>query len=136
MLTMNDVIDEQVIEACELEGACREGLTFLLEAPRTIQELRDRSLNWLAWMASHKNYPPVLELLAKDADVDVRGGVAQNAQTPTPVLELLAKDADVDVRMHVAQNAQTPTAVLELLAKDADAYVRFPAERALKRLRG
>jgi hypothetical protein len=133
MLEATDVIDEKVIKACEIAGACSSGLTWLMKKPRTYKELRSHSLDWYRWLASHKNYPDVLELLAKDADVDVRRGVAQNATTPPATLELLAKDADVDVRWGVAQNATTPPATLELLAKDASVDVRWAAKRTMRR---
>ena len=58
---------------------------------------------------------PILEILAKDSNEDVRSSVAQNPNTPTPVLELLAKDGFSDVRLRVAENPKTPTSVLEHL---------------------
>ena len=97
-LMIDDVIDAKVIEACEMDGACDAGLNWLLQKPRTYQDLRNKSMEWYKWLASHKNYPATLELLAKDADVYVRRGIAGNGNTPVATLELLAKDADVDVR--------------------------------------
>ena len=58
---------------------------------------------------------PILEILAKDSNEDVRSSVAQNPNTPTSVLELLAKDGFSDVRLRVAENPKTPTSVLEHL---------------------
>ncbi len=127
MLTIDDVIDHKVIEACEIAGACASGLEWLSASPKTYKQLRAKSLDWYRWLASHKNYPATLELLSKDADVYVRWGVAQNVGTPVATLELLSKDAAVYVRRGVAQNAGTPVATLELLSKDADVDVRRQA---------
>src|ERR1035437_2479518 len=104
MLTTNDVVDEKVIEACEMGGACSSGLKWLRSSPRSYSELRAYSLDWYKWMASHKNFPATLELLAKDSAVDVRRGIAENASTPVATLELLAKDSAVDVRWGIAEN--------------------------------
>ena len=104
MLTIDDVIDEKVIEACELAEACEAGLGWLRATPRTYAQLREHSMDWYKWLASHRNYPEVLELLSKDAVYYVRRGVAQNPNTPISTLELLSKDADNDVRWGVAQN--------------------------------
>ena len=73
---------------------------------------------------------PILEILAKDSNEDVRSSVAKNPKTPTPVLELLAKDG-VYFLTSVAKNPNIPTSVLvtlasvlKLLAKDEDSSVR------------
>jgi hypothetical protein len=110
MLSFDDVIDEKVIEACELEGACEQGLNWLREKPKTYSELRKRQQQWVMWMASHKNYPATLELLAKDSDVYVRWGVAANPSAPTATLELLAKDSDVYVRWDAKKTLRRPSA--------------------------
>ena len=112
-LMMSDIIDEKVIEACELDGACNSGLTWLRSKPRTFADLRAYFRDWYQWLANHAVPVPVLELLAKDSHVDVRRGVAKNQNTPVPVLELLAKDSHVDVRRGVAENQNTPVPVLE-----------------------
>ncbi|HEY1810622.1 MAG TPA: hypothetical protein VGG42_18820, partial [Acidobacteriaceae bacterium] len=119
MFTMDSIIDEKIIEACEAEDACEEGLSWLRKKPRSFADLKRLKPEWYRWLAAHKNYPATLELLAKDADADVRWSVAGNAATPPATLELLAKDADAYVRRSVAGNAATPPATLELLAKDA-----------------
>ena len=66
----------------------------------------------------------ILELLAKDRDLEVRWRVACNSLTPTSSLELLAQDIDPSVRESVASNYHTPASILELLAQDNDARVR------------
>jgi hypothetical protein len=63
---------KKVIEACRIEGACDEGLNWLRHKPRTYFELSKKSKGWYKWLASHRNYPEVLELLSKDADDYVR----------------------------------------------------------------
>ena len=110
-LTMDSVIDEKVIENCELNGACDEGLNWLCLKARTFASLRKYKNSWFQWLAEHITLAFVLELLSKDADTYVRWGVARNPHTPVAVLELLSKDADTDVRWGVAQNPHTPVAV-------------------------
>lgn len=87
-LTMDSVIDDKVIEDCELNGACDSGLNWLRLKARTFKQLRKYKCSWLVWMAKHITLAFVLELLSKDADADVRRSVAQNPNTPVPVLEL------------------------------------------------
>jgi Leucine rich repeat variant len=122
---LGEVIDEKLIEACEIAGACDEGLSWLRKQPRTFGEMRNYKLSWLQWMADNLRDSAVLEKLAGDAHYGVRCGVASNANTPVAVLEKLAGDADNDVRCGVASNANTPVAVLEKLAGDADHDVRW-----------
>lgn len=74
MLTLDNILDQKFIEACELDGACDDGLRWARRKPRTFADLRGYSMVWYRWVASHKNYPEVLELLAKDQAQSVRGG--------------------------------------------------------------
>ena len=97
-LTMDSVIDEEVIEACRKAGACAVALMWVKAKPRTYRQLRDHSLNWCWWLARNYPSPKVLALLSKDSNVNVRWVVARNAGTPAAVLELLSKDSDVYVR--------------------------------------
>ena len=128
---MNEVIDERVIENCELNNACDEGLNWLRKKPRTYQQLGKYRREWIVWLARYGTLPSVLEKLAKDSDADVRWTVAGNAQTPVVVLEKLATDSHADVRGNVAGNAQTPVVVLEKLATDSATYVRWNAKRRI-----
>jgi hypothetical protein len=109
-MKLKDVMDEEVIAACEADGACAEGLHWLRAMARTYAELRRHRLEWYKWLAAHRVPPATLELLAKDSDVDVRWRVAGNPSTPPATLELLAKDSDVGVRRRVAGNPSTPPA--------------------------
>ena len=101
-VTMGSVIDEKVIENCEHNGACDEGLNWLRLKARTFAQLSKYKTSWLMWMAKHITLAFVLELLSKDSVADVRWGVAQNPNTPVTVLELLSKDSDAYVRRGVA----------------------------------
>ena len=49
-----------------------------------------------------------LTLLAGDANVSVRWGVATNPHTPAKTLTILSRDADSSVRWEVAANPSTP----------------------------
>ena len=71
-LTMDSVIDEEVIEACRKAGACAVALMWVKAKPRTYRQLRDHSLNWCWWLARNCPSPKVLALLSKDSDVIVR----------------------------------------------------------------
>ena len=115
-----EIIDEKIIENCELNGACSEALKWVRKQPRTFAELREYREPWIYWLAENSSMPAVLEKLSSDAYSDVRYYVAQNANTPVAVLEKLSSDADSGVRRGVAQNANTPVAVLEKLSSDAD----------------
>ena len=97
-VTAEEIIDEKIIEDCEMNGACDDGLNWLRAKARTFQELRDHNLSWYEWLASHSTIPSVLEKLAADQAADVRYCVAQNANAPVAVLEKLAADQDADVR--------------------------------------
>jgi antitoxin component of MazEF toxin-antitoxin module len=121
---LEEIIDQKVIENCEINNACAAGLTWLKVKPRTYADLRKKSMEWYQWLSCNSTLPAVLEKLALDSDAYVRRYVAQNAQVPAAVLEKLALDSDADVRRGVAQNAQAPAAVLEKLALDSDADVR------------
>ena len=79
---MYEIIDEKVIENCELNDACDEGLHWLRKTPRTYQDLRTYRMEWFRWMAEHCTLPTVLEKLSTDTDAYVRYGVAANQQTP------------------------------------------------------
>jgi hypothetical protein len=122
---MYEIIDEKVIENCELNDACDEGLNWLRKTPRTYQDLRTYRMEWFRWMAEHCTLPTVLEKLSTDTDAYVRRNIAANQQTPVTVLEKLSTDTDADVRYGVAANQQTPVTVLEKLSTDTVAYVRY-----------
>ena len=119
-----EIIDERVIEDCEINGACDSGLSWLRAMPRTLEQLRDYKLDWFRWLAQYTTVPALLEKLSADSDNDMRKGVAQNAHTPVKVLEKLSADSYYGVRWGVAQNAHTPAKVLEKLSADSDNDVR------------
>jgi len=48
-LTMDSVIDEEVIEACRKAGACAVALMWVKAKPRTYRQLRDHSLKVSDW---------------------------------------------------------------------------------------
>ena len=100
----DEIIDEKVIEDCEMQDACASGLNWLRAKPRTFAQLRKHSTDWFRWLAVHSTVKPVLEKLAGDSYSYVRRGVAQNANTPVPVLEKLAGDSDSDVGRAAQQN--------------------------------
>jgi hypothetical protein len=95
---LEEIIDEKVIENCEINGACETGLNWLRRQPRTYGELCEQKPDWWQWLANNCSLPAVLEKLATDQAADVRRGVAQNANTPGSALEKLATDQDAYVR--------------------------------------
>lgn len=68
--------------------------------------------------------PAILETLSRDADDNVRYGVAGNHQCPTELLEHLASDESTWVRFCVAANSGAPLEVVRKLARDPEAEVR------------
>ena len=93
-----EIIDEKIIENCEVNGACSEGLEWLREKPRTFSELKIHSKSWFNWLAENSSLPEVLSKLAEDANSDVRYYVAGNTNSPVEVLSKLAEDANSAVR--------------------------------------
>lgn len=89
--------------------------------------LVNEDLGWRLheYMATSENMPvPVLEMLAKDKDFEVRKAVAENKNSPASILEKLSNDKDSDVRAMVAASPAATPAVLEMLARDKDKWVR------------
>ncbi|HKV91296.1 MAG TPA: NACHT domain-containing protein [Candidatus Angelobacter sp.] len=69
--------------------------------------------------------PPMLLLhLAREKDIPVREGVAENANVPPNLLVDLADDESAHVRAAVARHVNTPAAVLADLAQDQHEDVR------------
>ena len=99
-----EIIDERVIEDCEINRACDSGLSWLRARPRTLEQLRDYKLDWFKWLAQHTTVPALLEKLSADSNNEVRWCVAQNAHTPVKVLEKLSDDSDNDVRWEAKKN--------------------------------
>ena len=77
---MNEVIDEKVIEACEIAGACNEGLNWLRAQPRTFSDMRTYRPEWLRWMAGNIGDVEVLTKLAEDTISDVRCNAKKTLQ--------------------------------------------------------
>ncbi|WP_263334509.1 hypothetical protein [Acidicapsa dinghuensis] len=125
VLTVESVIDEKVIENCEINDACEAGLSWLRKKPRSFADLRDHRMDWYRWLAEHCTISDVLDQLATDTVAYVRCGVAENAATPPATLRQLATDTEADVRCGVAKNAATPPATLRQLATDTEADVRW-----------
>ncbi len=67
--------------------------------------------------------PATLSFLANDKEMYVRRGVAENESTHPTTLSFLAKDQKDYVRRGVASNANTHPTTLSILAKDLDEYV-------------
>jgi hypothetical protein len=72
VLTMDDVIDANVIEACKSKGACDPGLNWLLAKSRTFARLRCHSMGWWKWLAANVDLAEVLTLLSADSNAYVR----------------------------------------------------------------
>ncbi len=84
------------------------------------------------WVVGNKTVPsPVLELLARDVDVNVRDAVARKRNAPPEVLALLARDEDSGVRLAVAYNPKVPELVLKILLGDEWEEVRLKAQERL-----
>lgn len=94
-------------------------------------------INRLRLLATHENpkiresvassyHTPadVVEKLAKDPDVGVRGCLARNETTPCDVLRDLAHDESETVRGWVAVNFFVPADVMDELADDPSPVVR------------
>jgi hypothetical protein len=99
-----EIIDEKVIEDCEINGACGSCLSWLRARPRTFEQLRNHKLDWFQWLAHHTTIPALLDKLSADSDNDVRRGVAGNPNTPVKVLDKLSADSYYDVRWEAKKN--------------------------------
>jgi hypothetical protein len=71
----------------------------------------------------------VLNILAKDADEDIRSTVAGHSNTPREALLLLAKDEKLAVRWELSDNPNIPAEALYFLAKDEYIRTRFCVAR-------
>ena len=99
------------------------------------QDVIARYPHMKAWVAHNKTVPSViLDLLARDADADVRATVADKRKLTAEQFELLSRDQDPMVRGRIAYNHKAPVSVLQHLAKDSEPIVREPAQEALSRL--
>ena len=73
-----EIIDETVIEDCEMQIACEPGLKWLRSKSRTFNQLKENHPDWWNWLAEHTTLPVVLEKLATDSVADVRRGAKKN----------------------------------------------------------
>ena len=87
-----------------------------------ISKMFKEELKNLAWNTSDVE---ILNILAVNANYEVRCTVAESKNTPVELLAVLAKDEDYDVRTAVAANGNTPANILTMLAKDKDGDVRI-----------
>ena len=55
ILTMETVIDDDIIAACRVAGACAEGLAYVATHP-TVAELRRHNPVWFNWLVSKVNF--------------------------------------------------------------------------------
>ena len=55
ILTMETVIDDDIIAACRAAGACAEGLAYVAAHP-TVAELRRHNLAWFYWLVLNVNF--------------------------------------------------------------------------------
>ena len=108
-----------------------DGVNFLIEVLTAVASLSLERSHDLRRVIASWQYCPValLELLAKDADRRVRGGVAANPNCLVPLLKVLAKDKKRHVRQGVAQNENSSAELLEELAKDDVRDVRYTVAR-------
>ena len=84
-------------------------------------------------IAENKNTPvELLAVLAKDINLDVRASVASHKNTTSKILAKLAKDEDYRVRNYVANNPNTPSYALKGLLEDDYNYISCQAEKALQ----
>jgi hypothetical protein len=84
------------------------------------------------WVAQNKQVPhEILNLLATDADENVRLMVAMKRKLSPELLRRLAYDSDESVRAAVARHPHVPYDVLEMLASDS---VDMVVESALRQL--
>lgn len=84
------------------------------------------------WVVHNKTVPiPILELLAEDADEEVRWFVATKRKLTLALFEKLAKDSNESVRVRLISNKKVPLSVLEALSQDSVAFVRESALETL-----
>lgn len=84
------------------------------------------------WVAHNKTVPvTVLDVLASDAEPEVRWTVAMKRKAGPDILGRLATDSDASVRIRVALNAKTPREALERLANDLEEDVAAAARERL-----
>ena len=108
-----------------------DAVNFLIEVLTASASLSPERGHDLRCVIASWHYCPValLELLAKDTDRRVRGGVAANPYCVVPLLKVLAKDKNRHVRQGVAQNENSSAELLEELAKDDVRDVRYTVAR-------
>ena len=94
-----------------------------------ISKMSEEELKVLARITSDVE---ILNILAVNANCEVRCTVAKNKNTPVELLAVLAKDDCEDVRNGVAWNENTPVNVLAMLAQDKNVGVRIRAKDALQ----
>jgi hypothetical protein len=76
----------------------------------------------------------ILDILAFDTDVEVRGEVARRRKLSRDLFWILAKDPELTVRAGIVGNAKVPIDVLEYLMNfDEDDWIRAEAHEELKK---
>lgn len=89
------------------------------------QLARDEDISIRYGVADNPKAPlEILKSFATDDSERIRFFVARNPNTPSKILEQLANDLDNSVRETIAKNPNTPIEILELLANDSDNSVR------------
>lgn len=110
-------------------------------SPARLRQLYESALgsddnDLMMHLAGNPNTPSdLLERLASDQYLSVRGRVALNPNTPARVLRGLARDPDPDVRRWLTGNPSCPREVLISLQRDPNDPVRADA-RYYSRQRG
>lgn len=104
------------------------------DAPLDVwHELVENYADMRVWVARNKAVPvEILQILAADADPDVRSAVADKRKATTDILMKLANDSDESVRLRVATNKKVPSDVLEGLLEDDWGPVREKANQVLR----
>lgn len=103
------------------------------DAPLDVwHELVENYSDMRVWVARNKTVPlEILQILASDADPNVRSAVADKRKATANLLAKLARDSDGSVRLRVATNKKVPSDILEILLEDDWGPVREKANQVL-----
>ena len=97
-----------------------------------LSKISKMSVEELIDLARSTSDAEILNMLAINANYEVRCTVAANKNTSADTLDILAKDKDDDVRLAVANNPNTSYNTLIMLIKDKSVYISKTAEYTLK----
>ena len=129
---------QRLVEA--LRSAAADNVAVLLESALSPEEILRRAATQAARERSEPEVLQAMAALARDADADVRKGLARSlgaapSWLPDDLVGLLLRDVEAEVRFYAAQGARGRTA-LEValvagLSRDDDEQVRLSIARSL-----